>query len=269
MKGFSSILLTSLVASGASAASRPFNAYLEKQFPQTFHDSYNVLKYLGAIGPYSDRNGYGIDPNTPEGCSVDQVIMLMRHGERYPDATSAARLDAVLGKIHASGITKWQGDLAFLSDWTFYITNKGYLEQETFSGPYAGLLHAFRHGSEYRARYGHLWDGESIVPIFAGDYERVIETARYFGQGFFGYNYSTNAAINIISENATHGANSLTPSCPANTGLLACFYASRDFPQFKVAAQRFNSQNPGLNLNSTDIATLMSEFCLWSVAEES
>ncbi|EXJ82244.1 hypothetical protein A1O3_06057 [Capronia epimyces CBS 606.96] len=253
-----SVLAAVLLTSGVFAASRPYNGYLEKQFPQTFYDSYNVLKHTGGIGPYSDRVGYGIDPNPPAGCAVDQVIMLMRHGERYPDATTAAGIKAALGKVYGAGISSWQGDLAFLDDWTSYLADPGLLEQETFSGPYSGLLHAFRRGSEYRARYGHLWNGESIVPIFAGGYERVVETARYFGQGFFGYNYSTNAALNIISENYTQGADSLTPTCLPDTGLLACFYTTRTFPQFEVAAQRFNSQNPGLNLNSSDIVSLMS-----------
>ncbi|KAH0842003.1 3-phytase B [Fonsecaea pedrosoi] len=250
---------TLVAATGVLAASRPYSsAYLAKQFPQTFTDSYNILKHVGAIGPYSDRVGYGIDPNPPQGCAVDQVVMLMRHGERYPDTTTHGRIKAVLDKLDAAGVSQWSGDLAFLDDWTFYIDEPGFLEQETFSGPYSGLLHALRQGTEYRARYGHLWDGESVVPIFAGDYERVIETARYFGMGFFGYNYSTNAAINIISENATRGADSLTPSCPADKSLLACFYAQRTLPQFNVAAARLNAQNPGLNLNSSDVVPLMS-----------
>lgn len=253
-----SILLTGLAATGAYAQPRPYNGYQEKQFSQNFYDSYNPIKHMGGIGPYSDRVGYGIDPNPPAGCAVDQVIMLMRHGERYPDATTAAKNQAALNKVYASNITKWAGDLAFLNDWTFYITNQGLLEQETFSGPYSGLLDAFKRGSEYRHRYGHLWDGQSTIPIFAGGYERVVETARYFGQGFFGYNYSTSAAMNIINENYTQGADSLTPTCLADTGLVACFYAVRTLPQFQVAAQRFNSQNPGLNLNSTDILALMA-----------
>lgn len=254
-----SLVLAGLAASGALATTRS-TAYRQKQFDQTFYDSYNLLKHIGAIGPYSDRVGYGIDPNPPEGCAVDQVIMLMRHGERYPDSTSAARLESALEKVYSSGVKEWSGDLAFLNDWTFYIDQPGFLEQETFSGPYSGLLHAFRHGATYRERYGHLWDGESVVPIFAGDYERVIETARYFGMGFFNYNYSTNAAINVISENYTRGADSLTPTCLTDNSLLSCFFAPRDFPQFSAAAARLNSQNPGLKLNSSDISALMSKF---------
>lgn len=152
------LLATGLIASGAFAAFRPYNAYRDKQFSQTFYDSYNILKHTGGIGPYTDRVGYGIDPNPPEGCPVDQVIMLMRHGERYPDSYSAAKIEPALAKVYASGITRWEGDLSFLNEWTSYLSNLAHLEQETFSGPYSGLLDAFKRGSEYSSRYGHLWD---------------------------------------------------------------------------------------------------------------
>ena len=237
-------------------------SYLEKQFSQNFYDGYNILKHVGGIGPYSDRVSYGIDRNTPAGCAVDQVLMLMRHAERYPDTTTAATIQASLQKLYSSGVKTWLGDLAFLNNWSNYLSDLGMLQQETYSGPYGGLLHSFKRGSEYRERYGHLWDKQSIVPIFAGGYERVVETARYFGMGFFNYNYSTSAAINIISENYTQGADTLTPTCLADTSLLNCFYASRTFPIFNVTAARFNAQNPGLSLNSSDIIALMGKFTI-------
>jgi acid phosphatase len=243
------------------ATARNTQPYQEKQFSQNFYDSYNVLKYTGGIGPYSDREGYGINRDPPDGCAVDQVIMIMRHGERYPDPTTGASLLSTLNKLYSFNITKWSGDLDFLRDWEFFIPNLALLNQESFSGPYSGLLNALKRGSEYRDRYGHLWDQQSIVPLWAGNYERVIETARFFGMGFFGYNYTANAAINIVSEAATMGANSITPTCPADTGLLACFYTTRTLPQFKVAAARLNAQNPGLNLNSSDVVTLMCKWC--------
>jgi acid phosphatase len=183
----------------------------------------------------------------------------MRHGERYPDAFLGVNYVAVLEKLHGSKVHTWAGDLAFLNDWTYYVPDAALYGQESTTGPYSGLLNAFNRGSEYRLRYDHLWDGKSIVPIFTSGYERVIETARYFGQGFFGYNYSTSAAINIIPEAATQGANSLTPSCAADTGYLSCYLETRTSPLLNVAAARFNKQNPGLKLNSTDIYNIMRE----------
>ncbi|KAJ5930287.1 hypothetical protein N7466_005780 [Penicillium verhagenii] len=254
-------LLTSglALASLASASSSALPKFGEKQFDQKFLDGYNLLKHMGSFAPYSDRVSYGVDRNTPAGCEIDQVHMLMRHGERYPDATFAEGYVEVLDKMWDSNVTTWAGDLAFFNDWTYYVEDAGLYSQESTTGPYAGLVDAYTRGSEYRLRYGDLWDGKSVVPIFASGYERVIETARYFGQGFFGYNYSTSAAINIIPEAATQGANSLTPSCPADTEYDTCyvdrFYAT--LPPLDAAAARFNSQNPGLNLTGSDVLQLM------------
>ncbi|KAJ5198119.1 uncharacterized protein N7498_007236 [Penicillium cinerascens] len=251
----SGLALTSLV----SAVSKPFPKFGEKQFSQEFLDGYNLLKQIGSLGPYSNRVSYGVDRNTPAGCEVDQAFMLMRHGERYPDASLGVGYVAALDKMRFSNITSWRGDLAFMNEWTYYVDDEAMYSQESTTGPYAGLLDAFHRGSEYRLRYGHLWDGKSVVPIFSSGYERVIETARYFGQGFFGYNYSTNAAMNIIPEAVTQGADSLTPYCTADTSYVACIYEylGSTLPPLEVAAARFNTQNPGLNLNASDVSQLM------------
>ena len=237
----------------------------EKQFDQTFDDGYNLLKYMGGLGPYSDRQSYGVDRNPPAGCEVEQVFMLMRHGERYPDLFSAIPYEETLEKMHRSSVKTWSGDLSFFNDWTYWVENPGLYSQESTTGPYSGLLDAYKRGVEYSSRYGQLWDGQSVVPIFASGYERVIETARKFGEGFFGYNYTTSAAINIIPESADQGANSLTPTCSSDTSLLECATQTRDSPQFDVAAARLNAQNPGLKLNSTDILNLLGKISfLWA-----
>jgi acid phosphatase len=260
MVGFYASLL--LCAAGANAfshsAANP-RSYLEKQFSQQFNEGFSILKHYGGNGPYSERTSYGIERDPPTGCAVDQVISILRHGERYPDPGTGAVFEQSLAKVYSSNITDWKEDLAFLNHWTYWVPNRCYYGAETWTGPYAGLLTAFRHGGEYRDRYGHLWDGTSVVPIFTSGYERVIETARKFGEGFFGYNYSTSAAINIISESAERGADSLTPTCDQDNDQGTCNKLTNLMPQFYVAAARINAQNPGLNINATDVYNLMRE----------
>ncbi|BDD62639.1 acid phosphatase pho5 [Monascus purpureus] len=246
------------VAAIASVAAGFQSVISEKQFSQEFLDNYSILKHYGGNGPYSSRRSYGISREPPDSCSVDQVIMIMRHGERYPSPDLGASIEAALAKIKSSNVSTYQGDLDFLNSWTYYVPNHCAYNAETSTGPYAGLLEGFKRGSDYRARYGHLWDGESIVPIFAAGYQRIIATSRKFGEGFFGANYSTNAAINIISEAKEMGANSLTPTCDHDNDTSTCNSLTTVWPQFKVAAARLNSQNPGLDLNATDIYYLMS-----------
>ncbi|RAH47366.1 histidine phosphatase family protein [Aspergillus brunneoviolaceus CBS 621.78] len=264
MPSSSSLLRTACalgLATGASAFSYPAaipQSTQEKQFSQEFRDGYSILKHYGGNGPYSERESYGIARDPPTGCAVDQVIMVKRHGERYPSPSAGAGIEATLDKVYSANISEWKGDLAFLQDWTYYVPNECYYNAETSSGPYAGLLDAYTHGNEYRARYGHLWDGESVQPFWSSGYSRVINTARKFGEGFFGYNYSTNAALNIISESETLGADSLTPSCDVDNDDSVCNNLVYAMPQFKVAAARLNAQNPGLSLNETDVYHLMT-----------
>lgn len=77
------------------------------------------------------------------------------------------------------------------------------------------------------------------------------------GEGFFGWNYTDSVALNVISESADMGANSLTPMCPEDHLTQTCKSLSQDLPAFHVAADRLNKQNLGLELNSTDVYQLM------------
>jgi acid phosphatase len=50
------------------------------------HSASNPLEWLGGNGPYfkgPDVNG--VKNEVPEGCYVDQVAYISRHGSRYPD----------------------------------------------------------------------------------------------------------------------------------------------------------------------------------------
>ncbi|OJJ50272.1 hypothetical protein ASPZODRAFT_128896 [Penicilliopsis zonata CBS 506.65] len=254
-----SSLAGSLGLATTAAASLTYNIGL-KEFSQEFRDGFSILKHYGGDGPYSQRESFGISRDPPASCQVDQVIMIKRHGERYPSAGTGADIEEVLEKLYASGITEWKDDLTFFNDWSYYVPNTCYYEAETFTGPYAGLADGLSHGMDYGQRYGHLLTGYngSVVPIFSSGYERVINTARKFGEGFFGYNYTSGAALNIISEDASQGADSLTPSCDYDDDTSVCDSLTYYMPQFDVAAARFNEQNPGLNVTWDDIFVLMT-----------
>lgn len=260
MPSFSTLLYALSITSTTDLnyGSTPNSNTHEKQFSQQFRDNYSILKHYGGNGPYSERRSNGISRDPPASCAVDQVIMIKRHGERYPTPSLGAGIETTLSKLHDSNIT-YQGDLAFFNDWSYYVPNKCWYNAETSTGPYAGLLDGYNHGTEYRERYGHLWDGESVIPLWSSGYGRVIETARKFGEGFFGYNYSTNAALNVISEDERMGANSLTPICYKERDSGTCDALTNVMPLFKVAAERLNAQNPGLKVNETDVYYLMCE----------
>jgi acid phosphatase len=244
------------------------NSEHQRYISQTSNEANNILKYLGGNGPYIEKPGHGISRDPPEGCRVDQVISMLRHGERFPQAGEKEPIETSLNKVREANVGH-SGPLGFLPKWKYFGEDPAVYEQISYSGPYAGNLDIFRRGADYRARYDHLWDKKSMVPIFTGNYERCIDAARTFGEGFLSYNYSTLGALNIISEREEAGANSLAPVCrpgkpregdcqkTSNSHNDYVGYIDETFPQAKVAAQRLNTEYPGLNLTSYDIESLM------------
>ena len=88
-------------------------------------------------------------------------------------------------------------------------------EQLTTTGPFSGTLSSFTTGVRLRTRYEHLLShrlvNHSKTNFWASDSKRVIDTARYFGAGFFGLNWTDTAQLHIIPETADRGADTLTP----------------------------------------------------------
>ncbi|MBQ5154047.1 histidine-type phosphatase, partial [Macrococcus caseolyticus] len=122
-------------------------------------------------------------------------------------------------------------------------------------------------GANARRRYYELYDDQSTLPLLSSGYERIGDTDRKLGEGFLQWNYTSLGAINIIQETADQGANSLVPSCNANvTTQTKCSYPKNStesgapwlYSQYETAAYRLNEENPGINLNKSDIPHLIA-----------
>ncbi|KAF2639334.1 phosphoglycerate mutase-like protein [Massarina eburnea CBS 473.64] len=182
----------------------------------TVTKDWNILYHLGGCGPWVEKaldivEG-GIAP--PEGCEVEQVHMLSRHGERYPTKNPGSGMKALVERMKKSGIV-FTDELAFFNNWDLFWTDDSQLEQLTSTGPFSGSLGSFTTGVRLRTRYHHLLSlAQSQFPIikyWASDSPRVIDTARYFGAGFFGHDWQERVSLEIISESESMGADTLTP----------------------------------------------------------
>lgn len=91
----------------------------------------------------------------------------------------------------------------------------GLIEQLTSTGPFSGTLGSFTTGVRLRTRYHHLLSlTNELHPktrFWASDCQRVIDTARYFGAGFFGIDWQNRTTLEVISEDPSLGADTLTP----------------------------------------------------------
>lgn len=224
-------------------------------YAQTFDDNYNVLKYTGNAGPYSDRRGVGVSRDPPVGCAVDQAVILMRHGARHPTSGKAEDFADSLSKLNKRR-GSFTGNLEFYNSWVMFDSpDSGWLGEETTVGPYSGLHHGYYSGVLLAERYGELVDLESITPVFASGALRVVDTARRFIEGFFAYNASQ-AALNIIPETADQGANSLKPKCYNSSITEGKCKSKRDYVPFRRVADEWNKRYD-IDVTYKDVRNLM------------
>lgn len=136
-------------------------------------------------------------------------------------------------------------------------------------GPYGGYQSMFLKGGEFRARYGHLWDGESDVPFFTASQERIVVTAVNVARGFFGSRWKRHARFVVLNETAASGLNTLTPElgCPGFDGRFRKEYTN-NYAEIglKSALERFRGDLPGIggNVSVGDVANLMA-LCMYDL----
>jgi hypothetical protein len=164
--------------------------------------SFDITRYWGNLSPqYSVRSSaYGLpdaSPLAPEGCDITQVLLLYRHGARYP--TSGAGPSTFAQKIANATKTglSVSGDLGFLSDWTYKLGAE-------LLTPF-GRSQNFLLGVKYRQLYGHLlnnFTAAGTLPVFRTEsQDRMVKTAENFAAGFFGVpEYMNEVSIEILVE---------------------------------------------------------------------
>jgi Histidine phosphatase superfamily (branch 2) len=171
-----------------------------------------LLKFLGGMGPYIGGEYTPI----PHSCEVTQVHMISRHGERYPTSGMGVHIEEFASNIAKAPELNWNSQLGFLNEWTlatdgFMVSPEEQWDQETLTGPAAGSVRMFTLGNEFRTRYSELWGwGDERVKVWASDMTRVIDSAKYFAQGFFGIN--ADVEYEIIPETADQWGDTLTPA---------------------------------------------------------
>src|ERR1700722_8064998 len=114
-----------------AVATAPTYAKLNTNFPlvnpNTADDkgtSFNVVEHWGNLSPFNSVKST-LDKATqqiPEGCQINQVHLLHRHGARYPTSGSAPAAFATTLHAAASGAGFGaSGPLSFLNTWTYKL----------------------------------------------------------------------------------------------------------------------------------------------------
>ncbi|KAF8844472.1 phosphoglycerate mutase-like protein [Paxillus ammoniavirescens] len=136
---------------------------------------------LGSLTPY--RKGPTV-PGTksylPDDCTIQQVMLMHRHGSRGPVAAGEMNyIDQLVQTLEAHAEEIKEADLppkfAFLK--TGYNSD---LSPEQLTP--IGRKQLFDHGVDFALKYPHL----TTDTILSSDSERVVESAHWFAGGYFG-----------------------------------------------------------------------------------
>lgn len=235
-------------------------------------ESYNVVRFLGGSGPYVQHPGFGISADIPDQCTLEQVHLMSRHGERFPSKSAGKRFEKIWKKIKAYNGTL-TGQLEFFNDYNYFVSDKAYYEKETTNlnseGTFSGTTDALKHGLSFRAKYNSLFNAtEETLKIFTASSGRVHQTSDYFARGFLGDQYSDDSvSYYILDEDASLGANSMTPSYGClnyqwdiNEDLVGTYNES----YLDGARARILKGNEKLNLTTSDVKNLF-QWCAYEI----
>ncbi|QEL61600.1 hypothetical protein CJJ09_003748 [Candidozyma auris] len=137
------------------------------------------------------------------------------------------------------------GELAFLNNYEYFVTDKNYYEKETTpfnsEGPYAGTTDALSHGAAFRSKYSDVFDSRT----------------RFLGDDF----NDEKVDFAVIAEEDKFGANSLTPvvSCKNyHSGANNEFVKQFDTSYLSAAAARITKGNDGFSLSEKEVDRLIA-----------
>ncbi|KAG9636793.1 phosphoglycerate mutase-like protein, partial [Aureobasidium melanogenum] len=159
--------------------------------------AFNLYEHLGNLSPYFTP------PNTPasllsgipESCSVDRAFLVHRHGSRQPISSELPTIQNLSYYINNNTALfknprgQLPSEFSFLkSGWSSSFT------LNNLSAP--GRQQLFDHGVAFRLDYPSLYTDT----VLAGDQDRVVESAQWFMDGYYGRYVEDVAVLNRIAE---------------------------------------------------------------------
>lgn len=168
--------------------------------------TYNIFQHLGNESPYFSSPIFADfqqeHARLSEKCTVKQVHILHRHGARYPTSSTtegAPYFGAVIANVsklnHPDSNFSASGPLSFLNTWKYE------LGAEVLNP--VGTQQLFDSGVQHFYQYGRLYNAsnEKHKPVIRTTSEqRILDSARYWTLGFFGWDAPTKINLEVILE---------------------------------------------------------------------
>ncbi|KAI1139078.1 phosphoglycerate mutase-like protein [Hypoxylon sp. FL0543] len=162
------------------------------------HDAFDLYKHLGHLSPFF------VPPNTPEtllsgtppGCTVSKAFLVHRHGSRFPHPDELDVIQSLSDYI-SNNSALFSNPQAQLPDvWSFLTGDwNNTLGTDDLTAP--GRKQLFDHGVALRLAYPDLY---TETDVLAGDEDRVVESARWFMNGYYGRDSNSTSNLNLVAE---------------------------------------------------------------------
>ncbi|KAH8651089.1 histidine phosphatase superfamily [Xylariales sp. PMI_506] len=159
--------------------------------------NFDLYKHLGNLSPYfvPQNTPASLKSGVPPGCSVDKAFLIHRHGSRQPLSNEVVVIQDLAYYINNNTalFSQPQGQVpsafSFLANgWnsTFGIND--------LTAP--GRQQLFDHGVALKLKYPDLYTDVVLV----GNQDRVVESAQWFMDGYYGRSVNSTATMNLINE---------------------------------------------------------------------
>ncbi|KAG1891092.1 phosphoglycerate mutase-like protein [Suillus subluteus] len=212
--------------------------------------THDVLNHLGSISPYHRARHYDaseIDSELPIDCTVDQVMLMHRHGSRGPIGEHRY-IERLIQTLHDAADIIQEVELPHELE----FLRAGYNSSLTpHNLTILGRKELFDHGVEFALNYPHL----TTDVILSSDSGRVVESARWFALGFFGLNPNVRiVTVNNKDDPVSWITPAPGPACPNfdyGFGRQATLTWSKHY--LPVITNRLNMLLPGVGFTEDDI----------------
>ncbi|KAJ3728872.1 histidine phosphatase superfamily [Lentinula raphanica] len=223
--------------------------------------TFNVVDSWANLSPMQSVKSFGLDNATeqiPEGCKINQVFVLHRHGARYPTSgSSPAKFAATVHSAAGNGTFVATGPLEFLNTWTYRLGAE-------ILTPF-GREQLFELGVGTRVKYGDLLKNFTGLPVWrTTSEERMVDSALHFAAGFFGVQSYQTSYYQLIEIEQQGFNNTLAPydQCPnANndiSGLGSQATSAWNNVYLVDAQKRLAPFLPGFNLTISDLSAMQT-----------
>ncbi|KAJ3765459.1 acid phosphatase [Lentinula raphanica] len=223
--------------------------------------TFNVVDSWANLSPMQSVKTFGLDNATeqiPEGCKINQVFVLHRHGARYPTSgSSPAKFAATVHSAAGNGTFVATGPLEFLNTWTYRLGAE-------ILTPF-GREQLFELGVGTRVKYGDLLKNFTGLPVWrTTSEERMVDSALHFAAGFFGVQSYQTSYYQLIEIEQQGFNNTLAPydQCPnANndiSGLGSQATSAWNNVYLADAQKRLAPFLPGFNLTISDLSAMQT-----------